>query len=136
MADNTKCTPKGIVQNLLVKIDKFVFPVDFVILDMIEDFKMPIILGRPLLAMAHAKVDIFRTSISLEVGNEIVIFKMSTTLQTHMPNPDIFTYDIDVQESYEEAVYRMTKREDPWKIEKWIKPIWNDTKTLHLWENL
>ncbi|GKA15239.1 hypothetical protein Tco_0694986, partial [Tanacetum coccineum] len=56
MADNTKCTPKGIVENLLVKINKFIFPVDFVILDMIEDFKMPIILGRPLLATAHAKV--------------------------------------------------------------------------------
>ncbi|GJZ59430.1 hypothetical protein Tco_0615246 [Tanacetum coccineum] len=67
MADNTKCTPKGIVENLLIKIDKFIFPVDFVILDMVEDFRMPIILGRPLLATAHAK------------------------------------------ESYEEAVYRITK---------------------------
>ncbi|GKC43745.1 zinc knuckle CX2CX4HX4C containing protein [Tanacetum coccineum] len=76
MADNTKCTPKGIVENLLVKIDKFIFPIDFVILNMIEDFKMPIILGRHLLAMAHAKVDIFKKSISLKVGNEIVIFKM------------------------------------------------------------
>ncbi|GJU46833.1 zinc knuckle CX2CX4HX4C containing protein [Tanacetum coccineum] len=37
MADNTKCTPKGIVENLLIKIDKFIFPVDFVILDMVED---------------------------------------------------------------------------------------------------
>nr|GEW19894.1 hypothetical protein [Tanacetum cinerariifolium] len=55
MADNTKCTPKGIVKNLLNKIDKFIFLVDFVILDMVEDFKMPIILGRPLLATTHAK---------------------------------------------------------------------------------
>ncbi|GKB89991.1 zinc knuckle CX2CX4HX4C containing protein, partial [Tanacetum coccineum] len=55
MADNTKCTPKGIVENLLIKIDKFIFPVDFLILDMVEDFRMPIILGRPLLATAHAK---------------------------------------------------------------------------------
>nr|GEW93251.1 hypothetical protein [Tanacetum cinerariifolium] len=37
------------------KIDKFIFPVDFVILDMVEDFRIPIILGRPLLATAHAK---------------------------------------------------------------------------------
>ncbi|GJQ93872.1 zinc knuckle CX2CX4HX4C containing protein [Tanacetum coccineum] len=55
MADNTKCTPKGIVENLLVKINKFIFLVDFVILDMVEDFRMPIILGRPLLAISHAK---------------------------------------------------------------------------------
>ena len=34
MADRMVSTPKGIVENLLVKIDKFTFPVDFVILDM------------------------------------------------------------------------------------------------------
>ncbi|GJY93437.1 zinc knuckle CX2CX4HX4C containing protein [Tanacetum coccineum] len=79
MADNTKCTPKGIVENLLIKIDKFIFPVDFAILDMVEDIRMPIILGRPLLATAHANVDIFRKSISLEVGSEKVIFKMRSS---------------------------------------------------------
>ncbi|GJX14746.1 serine--tRNA ligase-like protein, partial [Tanacetum coccineum] len=67
MDDNTKCTPKGIVENLLVKINKFIFSVDFVILDMVEDFRMPIIPGRPLLATAQAKIDIFRKPISLEV---------------------------------------------------------------------
>ncbi|GKD61269.1 MAK10-like protein [Tanacetum coccineum] len=55
MADNTKYAPKGIVENLLIKIDKFFFPVDFVILDMVEDIRIPIILGRPLLATAYAK---------------------------------------------------------------------------------
>ncbi|GJS34525.1 zinc knuckle CX2CX4HX4C containing protein [Tanacetum coccineum] len=79
MADNTKSIPKGIVKNLLIRIDKFIFPIDFVILDIIEDYRMPIILGRPLLATAHAKVDIFRKSISLEVGNEKVIFKMRSS---------------------------------------------------------
>ncbi|GJU87882.1 hypothetical protein Tco_1295428 [Tanacetum coccineum] len=76
MADNTKCIPKRIVKNLLIKIDKFILPIDFVILDIIEDFRMPVILRRPLLAIAYAKVDIFRKTISLEVGNEKVIFKM------------------------------------------------------------
>ncbi|GJR95377.1 hypothetical protein Tco_0267551 [Tanacetum coccineum] len=49
---------------------------DFVVLEMVEDFRMPITLGRPLLAIAHATVNIFRKSISLEMGNEKVIFKM------------------------------------------------------------
>nr|GEV96520.1 hypothetical protein [Tanacetum cinerariifolium] len=89
MADDTKCIPKGNVKNLLIKIDKFILPIDFVILDMIEDFMMSVIFGRPLLATAHAKVDIFRKTISLEVGNEKVILKMRK-----------------VQESYEEIVYR------------------------------
>ncbi|GJR54378.1 hypothetical protein Tco_1404899 [Tanacetum coccineum] len=54
LADNSKCIPKGIVRNLLIKIDKFILPIDFIILDILEDFRMPVILGRPLLATAHA----------------------------------------------------------------------------------
>ncbi|GJS68573.1 zinc knuckle CX2CX4HX4C containing protein [Tanacetum coccineum] len=76
MADRTKSIPKGIVENLLVKNDKFIFPIDFVILDMVEDVRMTIILGRPLLATANAKIDIFRKLISLELGNEKVVFKI------------------------------------------------------------
>ncbi|GJU42598.1 hypothetical protein Tco_1195555 [Tanacetum coccineum] len=49
-------------------------PVDFVILDIIEDNKVPIILGRPMLATAHARIDVFGGKISLEVGKEQVIF--------------------------------------------------------------
>ncbi|GJW33770.1 hypothetical protein Tco_0053802 [Tanacetum coccineum] len=79
LADNSKCIPKGIVRNLLIKID-FILPVDFIILDVLEDFRMPVILGRPLLATPHAKVDILKKSISLEVGNEKVIFKMKSDL--------------------------------------------------------
>ncbi|GKF00956.1 hypothetical protein Tco_0027879 [Tanacetum coccineum] len=37
--------PKGIVRNLLIKIDKFILPIDFIVLDVLEDFRMPVILG-------------------------------------------------------------------------------------------
>ncbi|GKA43417.1 reverse transcriptase domain-containing protein [Tanacetum coccineum] len=67
-------SPKGIVENVLVKIHKFIFLVDFVILDIIEDDKVSIILGRPMLATAHARIDIFRGKISLEIGTEQIIF--------------------------------------------------------------
>ncbi|GJR20266.1 zinc knuckle CX2CX4HX4C containing protein [Tanacetum coccineum] len=81
LADNSKCIPKGIVRNLLIKIDKFILPIDFIVLDVLEDFRMPVILGRPLLATTHAKVDVLKKSISLEVGNEKVIFKMRSDLR-------------------------------------------------------
>ncbi|GJR37085.1 zinc knuckle CX2CX4HX4C containing protein [Tanacetum coccineum] len=162
MLDNTKCTPKGIVENLLIKIDKFIFLVDFVILDMVEDLWMPIILGRPLLASAHAKVDIFRKSISLEAGSEKVIFKMRSSFATtnfastrsiksktrledddfkktdydlflydfescefnrlQSIDPDICSYEIEIQESYEEIVYRITKVEKEKRVH-WCKSI-------------
>ncbi|GJY34903.1 retrovirus-related pol polyprotein from transposon TNT 1-94 [Tanacetum coccineum] len=80
LVDNSKCIPKGIVRDLLIKIDKFILPIDFIILDVLEDFRMPIILGRPLLTNAYAKIDVFKRSISLEVGNEKVIFKLTNDL--------------------------------------------------------
>lgn len=49
LADKSVKYPKGIVSNLLVKIDKFVFPADFVVLEMEADENVPIILGRPFL---------------------------------------------------------------------------------------
>ncbi|GJT85754.1 putative reverse transcriptase domain-containing protein [Tanacetum coccineum] len=67
-------SPKGIVENVLVKIDIFIFLVDFVILDIVEDDKVPIILGRPMLSTAHARIDVFSRKFSPEVGNEKVIF--------------------------------------------------------------
>ncbi|GJY39415.1 retrovirus-related pol polyprotein from transposon TNT 1-94 [Tanacetum coccineum] len=74
MADRSMQSPKGIVENVLVKIHKFIFPVNFVILDIVEDHKVPIILGRPILATTHARIDVFGGKISLEVGKEQVIF--------------------------------------------------------------
>jgi hypothetical protein len=52
VADRSIKLPKGIVENLLVKVRKFVFPADFVILDMIEDKQVPLILGKPFQATA------------------------------------------------------------------------------------
>ncbi|XP_076929369.1 uncharacterized protein LOC143593701 [Bidens hawaiensis] len=51
--------PRGIIENLLVKVDNLVFPVDFVVLDMEANERVPIILGRPFLRNARALVDVF-----------------------------------------------------------------------------
>ncbi|GJW87901.1 retrovirus-related pol polyprotein from transposon TNT 1-94 [Tanacetum coccineum] len=59
MADRYMQSPKGIVENVLVKINKFIFPVNLIILDIIEDDKFLIILGRPMLDTAHARIDVF-----------------------------------------------------------------------------
>ncbi|GKE29908.1 retrovirus-related pol polyprotein from transposon TNT 1-94 [Tanacetum coccineum] len=73
--DRTVKYPKGITENVLVGIGKFVFPVNFIILDMPEDVKVPLILGRPFLSTAHAKIDVFKRKITLRVGDEKTIFK-------------------------------------------------------------
>ncbi|GKC44404.1 putative reverse transcriptase domain-containing protein [Tanacetum coccineum] len=75
LADRTVKYPKGIAENVLVGIGKFVFPVDFIIIDMPEDIKVPLILERPFLSTACAKIDVFKRKITLRVGEEKIIFK-------------------------------------------------------------
>ncbi|GJX83737.1 hypothetical protein Tco_0333218 [Tanacetum coccineum] len=75
LADRIVKYPKRIAENVLVGIGKFVFPVDFIILYMPEDVKVPLILRRPFLSTAHAKIDVFKRKITLRVGDEKIIFK-------------------------------------------------------------
>ncbi|GJT86795.1 retrovirus-related pol polyprotein from transposon TNT 1-94 [Tanacetum coccineum] len=67
--------PKGIAENVLVRIGKFTFPVEFIILDIPEDIKVPLFLGRPSLSTARAKIDVYKRKITLRVGEEKIIFK-------------------------------------------------------------
>ncbi|XP_073049542.1 uncharacterized protein [Primulina eburnea] len=50
LADRSIKYLRGVVEDVLVKVDKFIFPVDFVVLDVEEDREIPLILGRPFLA--------------------------------------------------------------------------------------
>ncbi|GJV12013.1 hypothetical protein Tco_1353554 [Tanacetum coccineum] len=74
LADKTMKYPKGIAKNVLVGIGKFVFPVDFIILDMPKDIKVPLILGRPFLSTPHAKIDVYKRKIILRVREERIVF--------------------------------------------------------------
>nr|GEV49437.1 hypothetical protein [Tanacetum cinerariifolium] len=81
LADRTVKHPKGIAKNVLVRVDKFVFPVDFIILDMPEDIKTPLIIGRPFLSNTHSKIDVFKRKITLNVGNNQVLFKKARLMR-------------------------------------------------------
>ncbi|GJT56431.1 DNA-directed DNA polymerase [Tanacetum coccineum] len=74
LADRTVKYPKGIAKNVLVGIGKFTFSVDFIILDMPKDIKVPLILGRPFLSTAHDKIDVYKRKITLRVKEERIVF--------------------------------------------------------------
>ncbi|GJU72179.1 hypothetical protein Tco_1263584, partial [Tanacetum coccineum] len=75
LADRTVKYPKEIAEKVLVRIGKFTFLVEFIILDMFEDIKVPLILERPFLSTARAKIDVYKRKITLRVGEERIIFK-------------------------------------------------------------
>ncbi|XP_050896701.1 uncharacterized protein LOC127103492 [Lathyrus oleraceus] len=66
-ADHSVNKPYGIVEDVMVKIDKFVFPLDFSILEMPEDEEIPLILGRPFLETGRCMVDIEEGTMTLKV---------------------------------------------------------------------
>ncbi|XP_075499215.1 uncharacterized protein LOC142537595 [Primulina tabacum] len=76
LADRSLTYPCGIVEDVLVKVDKFIFPADFVILDMEEDHDTPLIFGRPFLANGRALIDVDKGELTLRVGGEAVIFNI------------------------------------------------------------
>ncbi|GJR31951.1 reverse transcriptase domain-containing protein [Tanacetum coccineum] len=94
LADRSIQYPRGIVENVLIKVDKFVLLTDFVILDMPEDFIIPIILGRPFLATACAMIDLFNKNIMLRVGDDEVIFDMDQSTKKP-PTEDDECHGID-----------------------------------------
>ncbi|XP_022031026.1 uncharacterized protein LOC110931966 [Helianthus annuus] len=77
LADKTVKYPRGIVENLLVKVDKFVFPMDFVVLDMEADENILLILERPFLNTSKALIDVYLGTITLRAGEESVVFKVT-----------------------------------------------------------
>ncbi|KAK4707053.1 hypothetical protein R3W88_033392 [Solanum pinnatisectum] len=74
MADRSIKHPVGILHDILVKVDRFIFPADFMILDCKIDAEIPIILGRPFLATGRALVDVESEKLKFRVNNDEVTF--------------------------------------------------------------
>ena len=65
LADNTAIKTVGMIEDVLVKVDDFIFPADFIILDMKVDKNVPLILGRDFLATCKALIDVGRGEITI-----------------------------------------------------------------------
>ncbi|GJV75375.1 reverse transcriptase domain-containing protein [Tanacetum coccineum] len=70
LADRSFQHPIGIAENMLVEVGKFTFPVDFVILKMEEDGKVPLILGRPFLHTADTVIQVKQKQLNLGVEKD------------------------------------------------------------------
>ena len=81
MADRSMARPEGILEDVLVKVGKFVFLVDFVVMQMEEDTQVPLLLGRPFLAIGVALIDVQKGEMTLRVGDEAVQFNINRSLE-------------------------------------------------------
>ena len=79
MANRSLTYPQGILEDVLVKVDKFIFPIDFVVLEMEEHKEVSIILGRLFLATRQALIDVKNGELTLRVSHEEVKFNLTKT---------------------------------------------------------
>ncbi|XP_073158946.1 uncharacterized protein [Henckelia pumila] len=93
LADRSPKYQRGIIEDVLVKVDKFIFPVDFVVLDMEKDLDMPLILGRPFLATGKTLIDIQKGELLLRVGEEKISFDMFNALKCSQYSEECFQID-------------------------------------------
>ena len=81
MADRSMVQPEGILEDVLIKVGKFIFPVDFVVMNIEEDKQFPLLLGRPFLATGAALIDVKKGEITLRVRDEAVHFHLNQSLK-------------------------------------------------------
>ncbi|XP_022876928.1 uncharacterized protein LOC111395153 [Olea europaea var. sylvestris] len=106
LADRSIKRSKGIIEDMLVKVDKFIFPADFIILDMEEDSNIPLILGIPFLAIERALIDVYDGKMIIRVDNEQVIFNLFKAMRHPLTSDTCFQVDV-----LEELVADISKTE-------------------------
>ena len=108
LVDRSLKHPRGVIEDVLVKVDKFIFPADFIVLDMEEDKEIPIILGRLFLATGRAMIDVQRGELKLRVHEDEVKFNVFEAVR-HLAESDTCF----MTKTVEAIVYNQSGLTDP-----------------------
>ncbi|GKA60825.1 reverse transcriptase domain-containing protein [Tanacetum coccineum] len=96
LADRSITYPKGLAEDVFVKVGKFHFPTDFVVVDFEADPRVPLILGRSFLRTGRALIDVYGEEITLRVDNEAVTFNLNQTTRYSSSYDDVSINRIDI----------------------------------------
>ena len=95
MENKTLAQPEGILEDMLIKMGKFIFSVDFVVIDIEVDKQVPWLLGRPFLATGASLIDVKKEELTLRAGDEAVHFNLNQSLK----QPDFDSIDCKIVET-------------------------------------
>nr|GEV67598.1 reverse transcriptase domain-containing protein [Tanacetum cinerariifolium] len=96
LADRSITHPKGVAEDVFVKVGKFHFPTDFVVVDFEADPRVPLNLGRSFLRTGRALIDFYGEEITLRVNDESVTFNLNQTMRYSSTYDDNSVNRIDV----------------------------------------
>nr|GEZ93631.1 reverse transcriptase domain-containing protein [Tanacetum cinerariifolium] len=88
--------PKGVAEDVFVKVGKFHFPIDFMVVDFEADPRVPLILRRSFLRTDRALIDVYREEITLRVNDESVTFNLNLTMRYSLTYDDNSVNRVDV----------------------------------------
>nr|GEV13817.1 reverse transcriptase domain-containing protein [Tanacetum cinerariifolium] len=109
LADRSITRPKGVSEDVFVKVGKFHFPTDFVVVDFEVDPIVPLILGRSFLRIGRALIDVYGEEITLRVNDESVTFNLNQTMRYSSTYDDnsvnrVDVIDIDCEEFVQDVL--------------------------------
>ena len=117
LANRSVKTPKGIVKDVLVQVDKFYFPVDFVVLDtqpvVNQGTQFPVILGRPFLATTNAIIHCRGGLMTLSFGNMTVNINIFNVIKEIRDDEDVC--EVNMIESIVQNYVDHVSYDDPLK---------------------
>ncbi|GKC44231.1 reverse transcriptase domain-containing protein [Tanacetum coccineum] len=87
LANRSVAYPVGVAEDVFVKVGKFHFPADFVVVDYDVHPRVPHIIGRPFLRTARALIDVHGEELTLRVNDEAITFNVR--------NPSRYSYRYD-----------------------------------------
>ncbi|GKC83179.1 reverse transcriptase domain-containing protein, partial [Tanacetum coccineum] len=111
LEDQSTTSPSGIAEDVFVKVEKFHFPADFIVVDYVVDPQVPLILGRSFLRTGRALIDVYGEELTLRVNDEAITFKVGQTLRySYNDVESVNRFDvIDVScEEYAQEVLRFS----------------------------
>ncbi|XP_027174606.1 uncharacterized protein LOC113774250 [Coffea eugenioides] len=96
LADRSNAYPDGVLEDILVQVDKLVFPADFYVLDRDDDFSVspPILLGRPFLITSKTKIDVYSGTLTMEFDGEIIKFNICDPIKCSSEAHSVFVIDV------------------------------------------
>ncbi|GJS75266.1 reverse transcriptase domain-containing protein [Tanacetum coccineum] len=108
LADRSITRPKGVSEDVFIKVGKFHYPTDFVVVDYDADHRVPLILGRPFLRTARALIDVYGEEITLQFNDEAITFKVGQTSRYSYNNSEsvnrIDIIDVSCEEYAQEVL--------------------------------
>ncbi|KAK5842574.1 hypothetical protein PVK06_004947 [Gossypium arboreum] len=111
LVDKTIRFPRGVIEDMLVKIDKFIFPIDFIILDIEEDSNTPLILGRPFLATAKTIIDVGTGELTLRVGDKTITLQARNSSNTSRIEGDHSNHSAKTNNMVQPTLQKMSLKE-------------------------